>query len=208
VWDEPFDFLGYSFGVQYHFGSGRAYLAAYPSTKSVRRIKATLRRMVGSHMSWQSEENLVGDVNRRVRGWLNYFSYGTLWKTYTKLERLLQSRVRGCLCTSTGQKVAGSADTLPHTSTRLLVSLAPPECLGVVHAFGVNLVREPDAGKPHVRFDEWGRETEPCDGLRHRHPAKAVGQLLLPVANTTAPVLDSTEFVRPAKADAFRGSQP
>jgi RNA-directed DNA polymerase len=97
VQDEPFDFLGYSFGVQYLFGSGRPYLAAYPSDKSVRRIKAKLRRMIGSHMSWQSEEKLVGDVNRVVRGWLNYFSYGTLWKTYPKLEWFLQTRVRGWL---------------------------------------------------------------------------------------------------------------
>ena len=53
--------------------------------------------MIGSHMSWQSEENLVRDVNRVMRGWLNYFDYGTLWKTYTRLERFLQSRARGWL---------------------------------------------------------------------------------------------------------------
>ncbi len=29
-----------------------------------------------------------------------------------------------------------------------------------MHAFGMNLVREPDAGNPHVRFDERGAETE------------------------------------------------
>ena len=94
VWDEPFDFLGYRFGVQYLFGSGRRYLAAYPSDKSVRRFKAKLRRMIGHHMSWQSEENLVGDVNRVLRGWMNYFSYGSLWKVYGKLEPFLQTRVR------------------------------------------------------------------------------------------------------------------
>jgi len=53
--------------------------------------------MVGSHMSWQSEGNLARDVNRVVRGWLNYFSYGTLWKAYTRVERFLQRRVRGWL---------------------------------------------------------------------------------------------------------------
>jgi RNA-directed DNA polymerase len=94
---EPFDFLGYSFGIQYFFGSGRPYLAAYPSVQSTRRFKAKLRRMVGNHMSWQSEENLVRDVNRVTRGWLNYFAYGSLWKTYSRLERFLQSRVRGWL---------------------------------------------------------------------------------------------------------------
>jgi RNA-directed DNA polymerase len=94
---EPFEFLGYGFGIRYRFGSGQPYLAAYPSDGSMRRIKAKLRRMVGSHMSWQSEENLVVDVNRVVRGWLNYFNYGTRWAAYKKLERFLQSRVRGWL---------------------------------------------------------------------------------------------------------------
>jgi RNA-directed DNA polymerase len=97
AWQEPFDFLGYSFGVQYRFGSGQPYLAAYPSGQSVRRIKESLQRMVGNHMSWQSEESLIGDVNRRMRGWMNYFSYGTLWKTYHRLERFVQQRIRGWL---------------------------------------------------------------------------------------------------------------
>jgi RNA-directed DNA polymerase len=95
--EESFNFLGYSFGTQYRFGSGQPYLAAYPSAKSVDRMKETLQRMVGHHMPWQSEENLIGDLNRRLRGWMNYFSYGTLWKTYHRLERYLQQRVRGWL---------------------------------------------------------------------------------------------------------------
>ncbi len=39
----------------------------------------------------------------------------------------------------------------------------------------MNPVREPDAGKPHVRFDERRPETEPWNRLRHQHKAKAVG---------------------------------
>jgi RNA-directed DNA polymerase len=97
AWDEPFDFLGYSFGVQYSFGSGGPYLAAFPAKRSTRRLKEKLRRMVGHHMSWQSAENIVQDVNRVVNGWLNYFSYGTLWKTYSILERFLQRRTRSWL---------------------------------------------------------------------------------------------------------------
>jgi hypothetical protein len=52
-------------------------------------------------------------------------------------------------------------------------------------------VGKPDAGNPHVRFDERGRETECC------HMAQA-----------TAPVLDSTErypiSVKIINADALR----
>ena len=72
-------------------------MAAYPSVASVRRLKAKLRRMVGNHMSWISEEQLVGEVNRVLRGWTNYFSYGTLWKTYSRIEVFAQQRIRGWL---------------------------------------------------------------------------------------------------------------
>lgn len=97
AWDEPFDFLGYSFGVQYFFGSGNRYLAAYPSTKSLHRLKGRLRTWIGNHSTLLPEEDLTGRVNQIVRGWLSYFSYGTLWKTYKRLERFLQHRVRGWL---------------------------------------------------------------------------------------------------------------
>ena len=39
----------------------------------------------------------------------------------------------------------------------------------------MNPVGEPDAGKPHVRFDERRPETEPWTRLRHPHLAKAAG---------------------------------
>jgi len=97
AWREPFDFLGYTFGVQYAFGEGRRYLGASPSRESLRRLKKKLRRMTGSHMTWRNEENVVQSVNRVVRGWVNYFSYGTLWKVYNKLDKFLEERLRGWL---------------------------------------------------------------------------------------------------------------
>jgi hypothetical protein len=53
--------------------------------------------------------------------------------------------------------------------------------------------REPDAGDPHVRFDERRLETELWEGLRHRHEAKAAGNSDSPFPMATAPVVDSTE---------------
>jgi len=94
---ESFDFLGYRFGVQYLFGSGRPYVAACPSDRSVNRLKDKLRRMIGTHMSWQSAEQMVRKVNRVLRGWMNYFDYGSLWKAYQRVQRFLQQRMRGWL---------------------------------------------------------------------------------------------------------------
>ena len=60
------------------------------------------------------------------------------------------------------------------------------------HAVGRSPVREPDAGKRHVRFDERGQETEQRDGLRHRQLAKAAGNSYSPSPAATAPASDPT----------------
>ena len=53
-------------------------------------------------------------------------------------------------------------------STRPMIMDSPP---GVACAFvGVTLVRESDAGKPHVRFDERDVKMGLAGLLRHRHP--------------------------------------
>ena len=93
VWNESFDFLGYSFGVRYYFGKGR-YIGAFPSKKSVRKFKETVRERTRNSTGWQDEEIIIRQVNAIVRGWTNYFNYGTLWKTYVPLENFLWRRIR------------------------------------------------------------------------------------------------------------------
>jgi hypothetical protein len=52
----------------------------------------------------------------------------------------------------------------------------------------VNLVGEPDAGNPHVRFDERGVQTEQGRVVRHRHAKGLATRAALP----TPPRLSST----------------
>ena len=94
AWKEPFDFLGYSFGVQYAFGGGHRYLGAYPSAKSVRRIKDAIRFAVSRSMEWDDAAERIGVINHRLRGWCQYFNYGSLWKAYVELDKFVQERVR------------------------------------------------------------------------------------------------------------------
>jgi len=55
------------------------------------------------------------------------------------------------------------------------------------------LERKPDAGKPHVRFDERGVETECMTGYSGTGNRK--GRIpLRPGLNATAPLLDSTKW--------------
>ena len=71
-----------------------------------------------------------------------------------------------------------------------------PPALNDAHAFWKRGLRKPDAGKPHVRFDEGVLETGSWCGLRHRqrdHPqAKSRRKQLSPASTTTAPVPYST----------------
>ena len=88
--------------------------------------------------------------------------------------------------------VAGNVDTPPNTSSTPGASPVPRCCLRLAHAFGKNLVREPDAGNPHVRFDERGRETGLWQAGLRRWPRKSQHGHRKP--KVTAPVLDSTDL--------------
>jgi RNA-directed DNA polymerase len=96
---ESFDFLGYTFGPMYSPRTGGRYPGARPSRKAVASIKDAIRQRLrrGSPVSW---EKLARDLNRTVRGWAAYFSYGSCTKArravhlhlYHAVRRFLRSR--------------------------------------------------------------------------------------------------------------------
>jgi len=93
VWQESFDFLGYTFGQCYAPKTGKPYLGVQPSRKRLARLRDRIRELTGPGTSIQSDEELVGSVNRVLRGWGAYFCYGTLSKAY----RAVDAHVRGCV---------------------------------------------------------------------------------------------------------------
>ena len=83
---------------------------------------------------------------------------------------------------------------------RLAISLTTPELFSEVadgvtcNRFGdcVSLLREPEAGNPHIRFDEREQEPESCQtGLRRRSESYANCHR---ETTATAPVLDSANM--------------
>jgi RNA-directed DNA polymerase len=93
AWDESFDFLGYSFGVLKDRRTGKRYMGACPSHKSVDRVKRKLHEVL---MPWNtgSWPRVCGQVNRVLIGWSNYFSHGTLKAAYRAVENQVYDRVR------------------------------------------------------------------------------------------------------------------
>jgi len=84
--DEEFDFLGYTFGWNYSLRSGRGYIGPRPSAKKVRAFLAEISEQTGRARVWLDVEEVVGRLNRMLRGWAAYFSQGRVSAAYRQVQ--------------------------------------------------------------------------------------------------------------------------
>jgi RNA-directed DNA polymerase len=93
---ERFDFLGYSFGPHCFRQTGRWFIGASPSKKSVQRLKDRVGTILapGNVGPWQEVRDTL---NRLLRGWCGYFSPGSHYVTDRAVEAHLYDRVRNFL---------------------------------------------------------------------------------------------------------------
>ena len=110
-------------------------------------------------------------LNRLVGGWAAYFSYGTRLMAYRAVDNHVYDRVRHFLVRRHKVPSRGTR-ALPRWGgvRRARRAAAPPgSSWRPAVCLEVKPVGKPDAGNPHVRFDERGRETERCRrGPSHR----------------------------------------
>jgi RNA-directed DNA polymerase len=90
---ERFDFLGYTFGPHRYRKDGHEYLGASPSKKSVSRLKRKVRELLepSNIGAW---EEVRDQLNRRLKGWSAYFTYGTRLMAYRAVDNYVYERVR------------------------------------------------------------------------------------------------------------------
>lgn len=97
AWQEPFDFLGYTFGGHCLHRDGHWYLGASPSKKSVTRLRHKVGDLLrpSNVAPWPEVRN---QLNRILRGWSSYFSLGTRRMAYRAVDNYVEECVRHFLC--------------------------------------------------------------------------------------------------------------
>jgi RNA-directed DNA polymerase len=91
--EEPFDFLGYTFGPARHWQTGKRFISAQPSKKAQKRFKEKINVLLyrGNPTPWPE---LLGRLNRLISGWAAYFSFGYTAAAYQAVRWHIGGRIR------------------------------------------------------------------------------------------------------------------
>jgi len=94
VGDEAIDFLGYTIGRCYSPKTGRVYIGTTPSRKKIQRLCREISELTEPRWLLIDTEVQVGRLNRRLRGWANYFCLGPVSNAYRAVDRHTARRLR------------------------------------------------------------------------------------------------------------------
>jgi RNA-directed DNA polymerase len=89
-----FDFLGFSIRMSRGRRTGKPYPHVCPSDKSLVKIKTKLTALTGRGLTPIALEKIVGNVNRSLSGWANYFHYRNSNQVMEKVKTHAEQRLR------------------------------------------------------------------------------------------------------------------
>jgi len=96
--EQSVDFLGYAIGRCYSPRTGRAYIGTRPAKRQVQRLCAEISEMTARGWQWRDARDLVSALNRKLRGWANYFRLGPVSRAYRAVDAHATARLRRWLC--------------------------------------------------------------------------------------------------------------
>jgi len=86
-----FNFLGFTIQISRGARTGKPYPNVRPADKSIKKIKA---RLTQRELTAIPLGDVVGNVNRSLRGWANYFHYRNSSLAMSKVRNHAESRLR------------------------------------------------------------------------------------------------------------------
>jgi RNA-directed DNA polymerase len=88
------DFLGYSFRLDRDlYGKKMRYWNMHPSSKALARERQKLRTLISQKRCFQPLPELIGELNRHLRGWANYFSVGYNRDALRQINAMVRDRL-------------------------------------------------------------------------------------------------------------------
>lgn len=104
AWTEPFRFLGFEFGVQVSWKTGRRYLAPVPARSKTQAICEKIGNATSRRTTCRSEGETVGKLNQLLLGWGNYFRIGYVTGAWQVVQQHACRRLRQWLQRKHGRR--------------------------------------------------------------------------------------------------------
>lgn len=88
------DFLGYTYRLDRDlYGRKWGYVNMIPSEKALKQERAAIRELTDRRHSHRPVNELIGELNKHLRGWQNYYSQGNPGKAYGKINWYVRFRL-------------------------------------------------------------------------------------------------------------------
>ena len=110
--EETFTFLGFTFGQQISWKTGRAYVAPAPAEKKVQAICKRIGDETRGRTMWRDEREQVARLNQVLVGWANYFRIGYVTAAWKVVQQHTCRRLRWWMRKKHREK-AGRGQTYP-----------------------------------------------------------------------------------------------
>ena len=92
--DASFNFLGFTLQMSRGAKTGKPYPNVRPADQSLKKIKARLTELTQRELTAMPLSDIVGNVNRSLRGWANYFHYRNSSLAMSKVKHHAENRLR------------------------------------------------------------------------------------------------------------------